>query len=111
MVDDDIIAALPLTSADIGRFFAPEGLADKAAWGRRWARKAIEAGTAVRRDDGLIAAPEKPLNAAQRLLAHWVWAVTHPRARAINFVPHKPRGTPERLHNPRHAVKRRLFHV
>lgn len=103
MSESEINAALPLTPADIGRFFAPDHISDVTGWGRRWARNAVGRGS-HRMVNGLV---ERTMNEAKRLIDTW----SGPPTVASYKAPHAYRGTPKRPRFPRNTRRIAFFHV
>ena len=86
----DILDALPLTGADIGRFYAPLGVKDQEGWGRKWAAKMQTHGV-IKKSGGLW---HRVMNAAKTLYEPWLAAAMTP-VRDYK-APHAYRGTQPR---------------
>ena len=100
-----ILKQLPLTSADIGRFHAPDHIKDRAGWGRRWVAKMVDAGQVFVDKTGMVR------NQRQKTWAQVFYAsLACPNPRDYR-APHANRGTRPRPHKPRVPHTRQMFHV
>ncbi len=130
--DTDILGALrfePMTAAEIGLGFAPDHIKDRAAWGRKWVRLAVDARQVIPVGDkwtvpvlpaaatyigpDFTLAPEATgfLSRAQELVHSWLAGASGLLDPHRYKAPHAPRGTPPRPHRPRHTRRVPLFHI
>jgi hypothetical protein len=115
-MDDGILSALPLTSAEIGERFAPPEIKDKSSWARRKIAKLIEAGKAIRDMVTRIIFPTR--DAVTRI----IFPTRDERPAVVRFgydkvmrrdykSPHAYRGTPAKAHFSKFSRVRRFFHI
>lgn len=89
----------PISASEIGRRLAPDGIKDRAGWGRKWVAR--NKADLIEHDGGLYTT----LTLASRIYATWLFLkMQRPRVPGYK-APHAPRGTPMRVRHARLTPK------